>query len=263
MPERSNSGPGPDFAFVRSVLRVEETDSTNDLAKRLLTERPLELPMLIWADRQTRGRGQGLNAWWSDAGSLTASVILDPAAVGLSPLEEPRVALAVATAAVMAIRTSYRECRAGLRWPNDVEVGGRKLGGILPEKVVIPSGPRLVIGIGLNVRTRMEEASPEVRRMAATLAEWGRQGLPDEPIAAILRQLLDRLPHHLEALASRRDESSRAWNQFDTLAGTTVRVEVGSRIIEGVADGIDESGGLAIVHEGRREILHAGRVLRD
>jgi BirA family biotin operon repressor/biotin-[acetyl-CoA-carboxylase] ligase len=218
--------------------------------------------MLVWADRQTRGRGQRTNPWWSDAGSLTATVILDPSSLGLSIAQQSKVALAVAQAVVLAIPTRYPECRPGIRWPNDIEVGGRKLGGILPERVDSPDGPRLLIGIGLNVATRLEVAPPEVRRMAATLADWDETGPSDDRIAPLLAGILGHLEGPMVALA-RGEESARAWNRLDTLAGSTVRVEVGSELIEGVADGIDDSGGLRIIQDGRPRIIHAGRVLRD
>ena len=251
------------FPFVRSVLGVEETESTNDLAKRLVSEGSLELPMLVRADRQTRGRGQGSNAWWSDAGSLTATVILDPRAIGLTLVQESRVALTVATSIVGAIRASYRDCRPGIRWPNDIEVGGRKLGGILPERFESSDGPRLLVGIGLNVLTRLEDAPDEVRRMAATLAGWDEKIPSSDPITTLLRGILGRLRYPLASLADDGDDQPRRWNQLDQLAGSNVRVAVGSEVIEGVADGIDRSGGLRIIHEGRSRIVHAGRVLRD
>ena len=62
----------------------------------------------------------------------------------------------------------------GIRWPNDVEVDGRKLGGILPERVMTPNGPRVLIGIGLNVLTRVGDAPAEVGKMAVALADSGR-----------------------------------------------------------------------------------------
>ena len=155
---------GPEFSFVREVLHLAEVDSTNDLARRLLAEGPDRLPMLIWADRQTRGRGQGSNDWWSDAGSLTATVILDPSEFGLSRAQESMVALTVASAVVFAIRARYPGCQPGVRWPNDIDLGGGKLGGILPERVEAAEGPRLLIGIGLNVQTQLGNAPPEVRQ---------------------------------------------------------------------------------------------------
>jgi BirA family transcriptional regulator, biotin operon repressor / biotin---[acetyl-CoA-carboxylase] ligase len=250
-------------SFVFPVLQIEETDSTNDLAKRLLDRGTVEPPLLIWADRQTRGRGQGSNAWWSDAGSLTATIVLDPSAMGLTIARESRVALAVAVAVIESIRSLYPGCRPGIRWPNDIEVGGRKLGGILPERVESPSGPRLLIGIGLNVRTRLEGAPIEVRRMAATLGDWAEVTPSADPRAELLGVICDRSGHQLRALVDARPELIESWGRFDALAGSTVRIEIGDEVIEAVAAGIDDSGGLRLIHDGRPRVIHAGRVLRE
>lgn len=249
--------------FVRSALRLEAVDSTNDHARRLLDAGPVEAPALIVADRQTRGRGQGSNAWWSDAGSLTATLILDPSALGLPIDRVPSVALATAVAAIDAIERLYPRCRPGIRWPNDIEVDGRKLGGILPERVETEAGPRLLIGIGLNVRTRLDDAPPEVRRMAATLADWSGARPDADPRADLLRAIMAALPDRLRDLAHARPSLHRRWARLDALDGTRVRIESGTEIIEALAAGIDEQGGLRLLVAGELQIIHAGRVLRD
>ena len=89
--------------FVRTVVRRPVVDSTNDLAKSMLLQGLDELPLLIWADRQTLGRGRGANQWWSDEGSLTFTIVLDPTAHGLRVDQEPRLALMTAVAVIKAI----------------------------------------------------------------------------------------------------------------------------------------------------------------
>src|SRR3954454_17924932 len=74
----------PRWPLVRYAHHFGEIDSTSDQAKRMLVDGSIEAPALVWADRQTRGRGQGSNDWWSDAGSLTATVVLDPSDLGLA-----------------------------------------------------------------------------------------------------------------------------------------------------------------------------------
>ncbi|WP_435006331.1 biotin--[acetyl-CoA-carboxylase] ligase [Tundrisphaera lichenicola] len=251
------------WPFVRSVHRFEEVDSTSDQARRMLSEGSLELPALIWAGSQTRGRGQGSNRWWSDAGSLTATVILDPSSIGLTPDREPRVALATASATIDAIAERYPACRAGIRWPNDIEVGGRKLGGILPERVGSGESSRLLIGIGLNVTTRVDQAPVEIRAMAASLNDWGRTESPVDPIEAMLALILERLEPSLQDLVCGSSRLTESWERLDVLAGRRIRVQIGSEMVEGMASGIDPSGGLIVRREGTIEVLHAGRVLRD
>ena len=249
------------WPLIRSEWFGPEVDSTNDQARRLLRAGSIApLPALVWADRQTRGRGQGANTWWSDEGSLTASVVLDPLEYGLGVAIRPRVALAVAVAVVGAMEAVAPSCQPGIRWPNDVEVAGRKLGGILVEGVSSAGGDRLIVGFGVNVGTRLDQAPGEVQGLAASLAEFGLTAT-DRP--RVLAAILDRLEPVLRALASGDSGLVDEWNHLDCLRGRTITVQVGEARFEAVARGIDSTGGLQIDRDGRPEILFAGRILRS
>jgi BirA family biotin operon repressor/biotin-[acetyl-CoA-carboxylase] ligase len=245
--------------FVRTVVCLEEVASTSDLARELVGAGEVKLPLLVRTQRQTRGRGRGANTWWSDPGSLTVTLAIDPVALGLTTAHEPRLALAVAVAVVDAVGDSVPpEVPLGIRWPNDVEAGGRKLGGILPERVETSWGVRLLIGIGLNVRTRLEDAPPDVRRLAASLADWGARPAPDAVLEACLARfesVVPRLARDDPALADR-------WAGLDTLLGRSVRVDLGSRVVSGVGRGIDPEGALIVATPIETLHLFGGRVLR-
>ncbi len=145
-----------DWPFVRTLLRFDELDSTSDCAARLIREGDVGLPLAVWAERQTRGRGRGSHSWWSDAGSLTFTLAIDPGAHGVVVESEPKLALATAVAVIDALNElGFGSPSLGIRWPNDLEVGGRKLGGMLPERVETQHGRRVLIGVGLNVLTRV------------------------------------------------------------------------------------------------------------
>jgi BirA family biotin operon repressor/biotin-[acetyl-CoA-carboxylase] ligase len=256
------------WPFVRTLIQREVLASTSDLARQLvLSYRDGgKLPLAVWATRQTQGRGRGDHRWWSDSGSLTFTLALDPALHGLFTEHQPRLALAAAVAVIDAIELLGLEEAPGIRWPNDIEAGGRKLGGILPERLETPSGPRLLIGIGLNVASRLDDAPPEVRRMAVSLAELRPKPAPVRPgliegllhaILAGFARVLDRLAHDDPGLAER-------WSALDTLRDQPVRVDLGPRIIAGIGRGIDREGALclATAEEGMVR-LFGGQVLRD
>ena len=245
---------------VQSVWHQVEVDSTNDQARQLIQAGTIgPLPALVWADWQTRGRGQGANTWWSDEGSLTASIVLDPLEYSLGVAVRPRVALAVAVAVVGAIGEVVPACQAGIRWPNDVEVEGRKLGGILVEGVTSVSGDRLIVGVGLNVGTRLDQAPAEVQRLAASLAEFG---LAPDDRRVVLAAILTRLDPTLRALASGDPGLVVEWNRLDSLRNQTITIQVGDLRFDAVAEGIDPTGGLRIRRYGQVDILYAGRILR-
>jgi BirA family transcriptional regulator, biotin operon repressor / biotin---[acetyl-CoA-carboxylase] ligase len=247
------------------VIR-EEVRSTSDTARQLI-ERGLErLPLVVWARKQTCGRGRGAHSWWSDAGSLTLTIALEPHLHGLRPEHTARVALASAVALVDVLEPLLpRRAALGIRWPNDLEADGRKLGGILPELVETPHGQRLLVGIGLNVQTQLDQAPLAVRQMATSLAALCAPGAEPITPASLLPRVLDRLAVSLEALSADDPALAERWRQLDTLRGRPVRIDLGGKIVAGTALGLDDRGGLRLAAKTEQEpvTLYGGQVLRD
>jgi len=135
-------------------------DSTNSRAAELASAGAAE-GVLVLARQQTAGRGRQGRVWVTpqDAG-IAFSVILRPT-IPLTRL--PLVTLATGTAVARAIESSVG-VRLGLKWVNDLVLGGRKVGGILAEM----SGPSLIIGIGINVRFSQEDIPEDLQ----TKIEW-------------------------------------------------------------------------------------------
>jgi BirA family biotin operon repressor/biotin-[acetyl-CoA-carboxylase] ligase len=255
------------WPFVRTLIHHETLASTSDLARDLAVRGEMALPMAVRADRQTRGRGRGTHTWWSDAGSLTFTLVLDPAAHGLRPEHEPKLALASAVAAIDAIGREFSTAREsaalGIRWPNDVEANGRKLGGILPERVESPGGPRLLIGIGLNVLTRLDEAPADVRPMAIALADLRQDPLPPDALDRLFRAILGAFEPTLARLVRGDTTLAGRWEQLDTLRDRWVRVDLGPRIVAGLGRGIDPEGALRLASDREENRLFGGQVLRS
>lgn len=251
-----------------NLIHLDEVGSTNDHVRTLLVEGTAELPLVVLADRQTAGRGRESRTWWSDSGSLTFSVALAPDAFGVSREKAPRVALASAVALVDAIEPAFLpEGGIGVRWPNDVEAGGKKLAGILPEWVETTKGGRLIVGVGVNLSTRLEHAPDAIRRMATSISDLSGRAAPSR--LELLSPFLDRLRHVLRALGGDDPTLVDRWRTLDTLKGTAVRVDLGSRVISGLGGGITQDGGLRLLvpeppaGEPREIVLHGGRVLRE
>ncbi|WP_169975379.1 biotin--[acetyl-CoA-carboxylase] ligase [Tautonia rosea] len=247
-----------------SVVRLGEVGSTNDLAKQhaLNPIDPLTFPLVFRADRQTQGRGRGANSWWSDSGSLTFSVLLDPLAFGLEDRHTPLSSLATAIAVIETVEPWIDRGSVALRWPNDVEIDARKIAGILPERINGPLGPRLIIGIGLNVRSNLDEAPDEVRRLAAALAEFSDRPIPPESQETLFEHLLDRLDANLRLLAQDDPGLARSWALRDQLREAPVRIDLGGEIVEGLGGGIGPDGGLRIQCSPEDRVVYGGRVLR-
>jgi BirA family biotin operon repressor/biotin-[acetyl-CoA-carboxylase] ligase len=186
--------------------------------------------------------------------------LIDPHAHSLHTEHEPRLALAMAVAILDAVEPLAPRWPVGIRWPNDVEIAGRKLGGILPERVESPFGFRLAIGVGLNVTTDLSQAPAEVRAMAVALRDACSQpARVDDLFAAILGafgRVVERLARNDPSLAER-------WDQLDTLRGCWTEVDLGPRLVAGIGRGIDPAGALCLEHEGTLLHLFGGQVLRQ
>lgn len=188
------------------------------------------------------------------------TLVLDPVAHGLRADHEPRLALVAALAIVDAIGACPLGVAVGVRWPNDVEADDLKLAGLLPERVETRDGPRFLLGVGVNINSRLGSAPDEVQRMATTVERLlGRPVDTDLFLADFLRFFWD----DLRRLALDDPALAERWGLVDTLAGRRVRLDLGNgRVVEGTARGIDARGGLLIEHAEGTRAHYGGQVLR-
>jgi BirA family biotin operon repressor/biotin-[acetyl-CoA-carboxylase] ligase len=228
--------------LVSSVQWLDETDSTNTRALQSASPAS-ELPLLIGAERQTLGRGRGNNAWWSCSGSLTFSLLLEPARLGLSPQHWPLISLATGLAAAQALDRWLPQHEVRLKWPNDVYADGRKIAGILIEN--IPDQPqRLIIGVGLNVNNSLLEAPADVQARATSLLDLSGQ-LCDR--TDVLVAFLDRLQAELTELALGTHMLIERCRARCYLIGRTVTLHDGRQEASGACQGIDDDGALRLM----------------
>lgn len=260
---------GGRLPFVRSVVHRLMLDSTSDFAKVLLVDDAtnLDLPLVVWTNEQTKGRGRGANRWWSDAGSLTFTVAIDPAAHGLTLDLEPRLSLALGCTLLSRLSSNFwlsRGNRMGIRWPNDIEIGAKKLAGILLERIQTPRGPRMLIGIGINVNCDLDAAPEEVRAMATTIEREMEDAIESLPSHEdVLAQALVAVQEAIDQLLYAPADLFRDYNALDALRDQWVRVDQGDRIIEGAGAGIDAQGRLLLLTDDGQQAIVGGRVLRD
>ena len=196
-------------------------------------------PAVVVADHQTAGQGTRGRSWEAPAGtSLLASWLLRPA-----PAEPGLFALLAGVAVARALaRLGMRD--ASLKWPNDVEAGHKKVAGALAHATTDAEGGSLVLGIGVNVRQRMDDFSPEVRATATSLALAGHT-VDRLSLFIDLTRELDRV-----AISGERKEALEEWRKRSTLLGREVEVTRDGRpVVRGVARDIAEDGALLVGSE--------------
>ncbi len=238
------------------VHYVRSTGSTNDDLKELARAGAPE-GLVLTTDEQTRGRGRRGRTWSAPAGSsLLASTLLRP--VWLPPADGFYLTIMAAVAAAEAVE-EIASVPVELKWPNDLEIGGLKLGGILVETEITGGAIQwAVAGIGLNAN--WDPASiPELATTATTLASaTGRPISRAELLLALLRRLDD---HYLRLRAGAREALFDAWRRRLTTIGRVVRAETPGGALEGVAEDVTLTGALVVRDSaGTRHEFTAGDV---
>jgi len=231
----------PDLLTGLTVEVVEEAASTNALVIERARSGAAE-GLVIAAEHQTAGRGRLDRTWETPPRSgLTFSVLLRPTAPTAS---WPWLPLLAGYAVDKALKAAGYE--ASVKWPNDVLLDGRKVAGILVERVDTGAGPAAVVGIGLNVGMTAEELPvPE----ATSLAVASSGEVPDR--TALLVSLLASLSEAYAALQEGGDLAgirlAESYAAACSTIGRVVRVVLPSgEELTGTANGIDPSGRLLV-----------------
>lgn len=237
----------------------QRTESTNDDARALALAGAPEGSVVV-ADAQERGRGRRGRVWvGGGAGdSLLFSVLLRP------PIE-PRMGGLLPLLASVALERALAGLGlrgVGIKWPNDVLAGGRKLCGILCEMSLdMDRIESAVLGIGLNVNAGEGDFPEEIRAVACSMRSlggrtWSRAAV----LEAVLRELDGLLTQAwTEGFSGVLD----AWRSASVTLGKVVCVTMpdGSRV-EGVAEDVAEDGALVLrTGQGGIRRLHSGEIL--
>jgi BirA family biotin operon repressor/biotin-[acetyl-CoA-carboxylase] ligase len=231
-------------------LLLAETASTNDVAREQ-ARRGAREGFIVAAARQTRGRGRLGRTWESPAGlGLYVSILLRP---NFPAAEAGRLTILASVAAGDAVEM-VAGARPRIKWPNDLLMGGKKLGGLLIESE--PRGAQLdhaIVGIGINVRHEADDFSGEVRPLATSLRlATGKLFRRADVLVTLLHAFEDRLARPFA-------ETREAWAESSLTLGQRVELSTARGLRHGQAIGLDEGGALLLRNEaGEIETVTAG-----
>ena len=214
-------------------------ESTNETAKELL-ETDLEEGLVLWADRQSAGKGRQGRAWASPPGGLYASVILRP--------KEPQawvLGLLAGMPVVKALR--HFGVFAGLKYPNDAVYQGRKIAGILSEGVYRRETYHVIIGIGVNTNVDLDRLPPDLQATATTMKREVNLFVAND-------EFLDYLLSQLDDLYSRYRNTKtefliKEYRGQCTTIGKKVSATTSKGTVTGRAYDIAPNGALIIMDE--------------
>ena len=229
--------PAATRARLAELTVLDQVGSTNSW----LAERPGD-PAVCFAEFQSAGRGRRGRAWVSP---FASNIYMS---LGWSFAEWPQgftaLGMVAAIAAVRALKSLGVE-GAGIKWPNDLVAGGRKLAGVLVDiQGEPPRATRAIVGVGLNVRMPAVAAT-EIDQPWMDLATLTEGDPPERNRLAAA--LIDSLFTALDEFAHAGFAAFSAdWQALDLVAGRAVALHSHEQTVTGVAAGVDEQGALLL-----------------
>ena len=239
----------------RQIRYFSRIDSTNQYAKRIAEEGAPDGTLII-ADEQTAGKGRSGRTWVTPpAEAIAFTLLLRPK---LSPDRISMVTLVMGLAVTNAVNSLYG-VSAGIKWPNDVVIKGRKLCGILTEmSAEVRQVNYIVIGVGINAN--LTSFSEEIRGIATSLRlELGQDINRAELIARVMAEF-ERLYAEFEAQGD-LGAVMQEYNELCLNAGSKVRVLDPNGEYTGTSRGINSMGELLVeTEDGKMQEVYAGEV---
>lgn len=233
-----------DGTAARAIL-LDECASTNDEARARARDGAEHLTVVV-AEHQTAGRGRLARTWTSEPGAgLLMSVILRP---DLPADRWTLIPLLTGVAAARAIRHRAR-VPAALKWPNDLVVGPRKLGGILVE-----AEPPAFAVAGLGVNVSQTAFPPDLAGIATSLAR-------EEAVRLDRADLLGWTVRYLAEALQDPEGSLDRYRRMSATLGRQVRIEQHDSALLGIARDIDARGALLVETPDGVEVVTAGDVV--
>ena len=242
----------------------ETIGSTNDEAAKPSLTPTLQAwrgreGLVVIADAQTSGRGRRGHTWFSPPGSgLYVSVVLAPAAATTDPARATTLLTLAAGVALAEGIADATGLRIDLKWPNDLLVSRRKLGGILAESSSLDEPfDIVVVGYGINVGSTA--VPPQLRDRATALESELRR--PVDRYHVLVETLAALSRRYEDLLAGRFDAILDAWRGLAPGAsGARVAWATNAGSWSGVTTGIDDQGALLVRVDDRIERIVAGAV---
>ena len=224
--------------FGKEIHHYFSLESTNKIAY-LLARKGAEEGTVVVADEQTQGEGRGDRYWYSPQGGLWFSLILRPRMVFS---EVPRLSILGAVGIALSIDRLFPSLKVRIRWPNDVVIRDKKVAGVLVK--VRAERARVnftVMGIGVNLNIR-EFPSPLSFIATSLLKETGHSTSKKRFLECALEEL-ENLYFSSQVNVRLLLEKARL---FSSLLGQQVEVVTTEGKFRGLAQDLDEDGGLIL-----------------
>jgi len=236
----------------KRILFVEDVQSTNDEARRLSSLGEKEGTVVVAAS-QIKGRGRLGRRWISPPGGIYLSIILKPY---ISPSKFPVITLLSSVAVVRTIR-GMTGLDTSVKWPNDVVICGKKVGGILCEAVK----NTVIVGIGINLNTSISLFPSSLKKQVTSIRFELGANVDRDRVIKILLEEIDKL--YRDFLHHKQDEIVSEWSGLCRTLGNMVRIETAKGTISGLAERIGGRGELLVRgYDGKIKKVHPADAIK-
>ena len=226
-------------AFGETIIELNEIDSTNNYAMRLINEGMAEHGLVIKADFQTHGNGQHGNVWIAEESkNLLCSVILDTRTL---EIEDQFLLNCLTCVSITEIlMQQYNLPNVSIKWPNDIYAGKNKIAGILIENNIRGSiWTNAVIGIGLNVNQSTFSYLNNATSMKNELQK-------EIKIIQVLKQLLKKMSGNINTFNREPEHFLTLYNNYLLQVGRQIQFMRKYELKGGLLKGVNKNGGIEI-----------------
>ncbi|MDP6339922.1 MAG: biotin--[acetyl-CoA-carboxylase] ligase [Candidatus Marinimicrobia bacterium] len=239
--------------FGQQIEYYTRLESTNSKAWEIIEE-GAQSGALVVTDNQFNGKGRGDRNWSAAPDkSLTFSLLLFPDLISNLSGWLPIVSGLAVHNALKNFDTDIK-----LKWPNDLILGGKKMGGILCESKV--KGDQLnqaVIGIGLNVNETMDDFDETLRAVATSMYIYSEKFYQRERVLAeilnALEPLLDGLPNNVNSIKAE-------WEKACCHMDQPVQFHHGDEIVNGTFKSLGDTGSAMLEINGQEKRFYSGEI---
>jgi BirA family biotin operon repressor/biotin-[acetyl-CoA-carboxylase] ligase len=238
--------------LLKKIVYKEKTGSTQVLAKKIAESGEGE-GILVVCEEQESGYGRLRREWKSPKGGIWFSLVLRP---GISPEKASLITFAMSMAICRALKKRFN-ITAGIKWPNDICLGTKKLSGILTEmSAEVGRLNWVVVGVGINVNNQIPHL---LRKTAVSLKAFLKKEVKR---AEFLGAILDEFKTlYKGVLVNGFSVYSGEYNRLSSLNGKKISVDTGIDVISGTAQKVDNHGYLWVRKEtGDMEKIVAGDI---
>lgn len=224
-----------------NLIKLEEVDSTNEWVKRNI-EKLSDLDGVI-AKIQTRGKGRGSNKWFSPSGGLWLTLMIKEFPSNKGVLSQ------LSSVAIAEVLENYG-LHVELKWPNDIIISKKKIGGVLIEG----RNDSFIVGIGLNLNLDVSDFPQSLQENIISSKEILKRNLPIEEVALEI----------MKRIGECREELDRVYIRYLGLnqdLGRKVELQGQKETIAGQVIGIENDGGIRIRSEGKENTYYSGSLV--